>query len=193
MCRNIKPLFNFEPPATSDEIHDAALQFVRKISGFSKPSQANQAAFDQAVAAVAQHIDVLQRAVSTASTSNSDPAALERLLGLMCAAVEARCALLVGSQGQAHAASFCAQDMRAQAVSVQDIVSARSGIVARARQSLLAFGSSDVTGLAVRRDRVGGLVGGAQRLVAHHRVGDLFGWLRHRVTLPCTFGWLLEF
>jgi len=49
MCRNIKPLFNFDPPATDAEIHDAALQFARKLSGFTKPSAANQAAFDQAV------------------------------------------------------------------------------------------------------------------------------------------------
>ena len=49
MCRNIKPLFNFEPPATDDEVRDAALQFVRKISGFTKPSQANEAAFERAV------------------------------------------------------------------------------------------------------------------------------------------------
>ena len=49
MCRNIRPLFNFEPPASDDEIRAAALQFVRKISGFSKPSQANAAAFDRAV------------------------------------------------------------------------------------------------------------------------------------------------
>ena len=48
MCRNIKTLFNFEPPATDDEIHDASLQFVRKLSGFTIPSKANQAAFDQA-------------------------------------------------------------------------------------------------------------------------------------------------
>ena len=53
MCRNIKPLFNFEPPATRDEIHDAALQFVRKISGFTKPSQANEEAFDRGVREVA--------------------------------------------------------------------------------------------------------------------------------------------
>ena len=52
MCRSIRPLFNFEPPATDDEVHAAALQFVRKISGFSKPSQANQAAFERAVAEV---------------------------------------------------------------------------------------------------------------------------------------------
>ena len=45
MCRNIKTLFNFEPPATEDEIHASALQFVRKLSGFNKPSQANEAAF----------------------------------------------------------------------------------------------------------------------------------------------------
>jgi hypothetical protein len=49
MCRNIRPLFNFEPPATHAEIRDAALQFVRKLSGFSKPSQANQAVFERAV------------------------------------------------------------------------------------------------------------------------------------------------
>jgi hypothetical protein len=49
MCRNIKPLFNFDPPATEAEIHDAALQFVRKLSGFTKPSAANEAAFARAV------------------------------------------------------------------------------------------------------------------------------------------------
>jgi len=54
MCRNIKTLFNFEPPATDDEIHASALQFVRKVSGFNKPSQANAAAFDHAVDEVSQ-------------------------------------------------------------------------------------------------------------------------------------------
>ncbi len=49
MCRNIKTLFNFEPPATEDEIRASALQFVRKLSGFAKPSQANEPAFDLAV------------------------------------------------------------------------------------------------------------------------------------------------
>jgi hypothetical protein len=49
MCRNIKPLFNFEPPATRNEVHDAALQFVRKVSGYTHPSQANEAAFHEAV------------------------------------------------------------------------------------------------------------------------------------------------
>ena len=53
MCRNIRTLYNFEPPATDDEVQAAALQFVRKISGFTKPSQANQVAFDDAVASVA--------------------------------------------------------------------------------------------------------------------------------------------
>jgi hypothetical protein len=53
MCRNIRPLFNFEPPVSDDEVQAAALQFVRKISGFAKPSQANQAAFDAAVDAIA--------------------------------------------------------------------------------------------------------------------------------------------
>jgi hypothetical protein len=54
MCRNIRPLFNFEPPATDEEIRAASLQFVRKISGFQKPSAANAAAFDRAVDDVAR-------------------------------------------------------------------------------------------------------------------------------------------
>ena len=54
MCRNIRPLFNFEPPATDDEIRAAALQFVRKISGYTHPSQANAPAFDRAVDDVAR-------------------------------------------------------------------------------------------------------------------------------------------
>lgn len=53
MCRNIKTLFNFDPPATELEVRDASLQFVRKLSGFSVPSKANEAAFDRAVDAVA--------------------------------------------------------------------------------------------------------------------------------------------
>jgi hypothetical protein len=53
MCRNIKTLFNFDPPATDEEIRSAALQFVRKLSGFNKPSKANQPAFDEAVDEVA--------------------------------------------------------------------------------------------------------------------------------------------
>ncbi|HEY7721963.1 MAG TPA: DUF2277 domain-containing protein [Pedococcus sp.] len=59
MCRNIRQLHNFEPPATSDEVRAAALQYVRKVSGSTRPSQANQAAFDAAVEAVAhatQHL-----------------------------------------------------------------------------------------------------------------------------------------
>jgi hypothetical protein len=59
MCRNIRQLHNFEPPATSDEVRAAALQYVRKVSGSTKPSAANQAAFDEAVAEIAhvtQHL-----------------------------------------------------------------------------------------------------------------------------------------
>jgi hypothetical protein len=54
MCRNIRTLHNFEPPATGDEVQAAALQFVRKVSGATRPSQANQAAFDRAVAEVTE-------------------------------------------------------------------------------------------------------------------------------------------
>jgi hypothetical protein len=53
MCRNIKPLFNFEPPVTDDEVRAASLQFVRKISGFTRPSKANEAAFERAIDEVA--------------------------------------------------------------------------------------------------------------------------------------------
>ena len=54
MCRNIKNLYNFKPPATEDEIHASSLQFVRKLSGFNRPSKANEQAFDRAVDAVAE-------------------------------------------------------------------------------------------------------------------------------------------
>jgi hypothetical protein len=54
MCRNIKTLYNFDPPASEDEVHGAALQYVRKISGFTKPSQANAEAFERAVDAVTE-------------------------------------------------------------------------------------------------------------------------------------------
>lgn len=59
MCRNIKPLYNFAPPATESEIHDAALQFVRKLSGFNAPSKVNAAAFQRAVEQVAQAASTL--------------------------------------------------------------------------------------------------------------------------------------
>ena len=65
MCRNIKLLFNFQPPATDEEIRAAALQFVRKVSGFNKPSGANQAAFDAAVEEIAEVSRKLLRSLHT--------------------------------------------------------------------------------------------------------------------------------
>jgi hypothetical protein len=65
MCRNIKPLFNFAPPVTDDEIRLAALQFVRKVSGFNKPSQANEAAFLAAVDAIAAASSTLLSSLET--------------------------------------------------------------------------------------------------------------------------------
>ena len=65
MCRNIKPLYNFDPPATDDEIRAAALQFVRKVSGMSKPSQANEAAFAQAIDEIAAATAKLFAALET--------------------------------------------------------------------------------------------------------------------------------
>lgn len=67
MCRNIKTLFNYEPPARDEEIRDAALQFVRKISGTRHPSRRNQDAFDQAVDEVAGAARVLLESLSTSS------------------------------------------------------------------------------------------------------------------------------
>jgi hypothetical protein len=68
MCRNIKPLFNFEPPVSAGEIHAASLQFVRKISGFTKPSKGNEAAFLAAVDEVAEVSARLLRALETNAT-----------------------------------------------------------------------------------------------------------------------------
>ena len=65
MCRNIKTLFNFAPPAPEAEIRDASLQFVRKLSGFNAPSKANQAAFDRAVEEVASAASVLIASLAT--------------------------------------------------------------------------------------------------------------------------------
>jgi hypothetical protein len=67
MCRNIKTLFNFDPPATELEIRDASLQFVRKLSGFTVPSKANEEAFERAVAEVAASARVLIRSLITAA------------------------------------------------------------------------------------------------------------------------------
>ncbi len=73
MCRNIRPLNNFEPPATNTEVHDAALQYVRKIAGVSKPSKANEEAFERAVHEVAhatQHL--LEHLVSASPPKNRE-------------------------------------------------------------------------------------------------------------------------
>jgi len=69
MCRNIKPLFNFEPPANDDEIRAASLQFVRKLSGFSKPSKANESAFEAAV----DEIAAAARNLLTSLETNAPP------------------------------------------------------------------------------------------------------------------------
>jgi hypothetical protein len=76
MCRNIHTLFNFDPPATEEEVRDASLQYVRKISGFTKPSQANAAAFERAVDAVAEATGQLVRdLVTTAAPKDREEVA----------------------------------------------------------------------------------------------------------------------
>ena len=71
MCRNIRTLFNFEPPATEDEIRASALQFVRKLSGFAKPSHANEAAFERAVEEVSATARRLLSSLETASPARN--------------------------------------------------------------------------------------------------------------------------
>ncbi|MCY3822124.1 MAG: DUF2277 domain-containing protein [Gammaproteobacteria bacterium] len=71
MCRNIRPLFNFEPPATATEVEAAAMQYVRKVSGFRKPSQANREAFDEAVAVVAAATTTLLTSLVTSAPSRN--------------------------------------------------------------------------------------------------------------------------
>ena len=79
MCRNIRPLHNFEPPATDDEVRAAALQYVRKISGSNKPSQANADAFARAVDAVAEaSAELLAALVTTAPAKDRDEEAAKR-------------------------------------------------------------------------------------------------------------------
>ena len=67
MCRNIRPLFNFDPPATDDEIRASAVQFVRKLSGFAKPSKANEAAFERAADEIASAAHRLLESLETAA------------------------------------------------------------------------------------------------------------------------------
>ena len=78
MCRNIKTLFNFEPPATEIEIRDASLQFVRKLSGFNVPSKANEAAFNRAVAQVAAAARSLIASLATSAPPKSREVEAER-------------------------------------------------------------------------------------------------------------------
>lgn len=73
MCRNIKPLYNFDPPASDDEIRAAALQFVRKVTGFNRPSKANEAAFQAAVEAITTiSADLLRQLETTAPPKNRE-------------------------------------------------------------------------------------------------------------------------
>jgi hypothetical protein len=92
MCRNIKTLFNFEPPATDDEIRASSLQFVRKLSGFTRPSKANEEAFDQAVDEVA----AAARRLMGSLTTNAAPQNREEV----AARLKARAAERYGGAGQ---------------------------------------------------------------------------------------------
>ena len=78
MCRNIKTLFNFDPPATQEEVRAASLQFVRKVSGFNKPSKANEAAFDAAVDMIADVATVLLQSLATTAPARSREVEAER-------------------------------------------------------------------------------------------------------------------
>lgn len=78
MCRNIKPLYNFDPPATEDDARAAALQYVRKVSGYTKPSQANEAAFNEAVDSVARATSVLLASLTTNAPPRDREVLMER-------------------------------------------------------------------------------------------------------------------
>lgn len=91
MCRNIRPLYHFEPPVTDDEVRAASLQFVRKVSGFTKPSAANQPAFDRAVTEVAE---VVHRLLGSLVT-NAPPKSRE----VEAAKARARASRRYGGQG----------------------------------------------------------------------------------------------
>ena len=91
MCRNIKMLFNFDPPVTPEEIHAASLQFVRKVSGFTKPSKANEPAFDRAVAEIAAVSAQLLASLET----NAPPRSREEV----AARAKARNAARFGKEG----------------------------------------------------------------------------------------------
>ncbi len=78
MCRNIRTLFNFEPPATEEEIHASALQFVRKLSGFTQPSRVNETAFHQAVEEVSAAARRLLNSLETASPAKNREAEAEK-------------------------------------------------------------------------------------------------------------------
>ena len=90
MCRNIKTLFNFDPPATEEEMRAAALQFVRKLSGFNHPSKANEAAFDRAV----EDVTASARALIESLVTTADP----RDRGIEAARARARTAARFGTQ-----------------------------------------------------------------------------------------------
>jgi hypothetical protein len=95
VCRNIKTLHNFKPPATADEIRASSLQFVRKLSGFTRPSQANQAAFDRAVDEVANSVHQLLDALIT----NAPP----RDRAVEASKAKVRAANRFGAAAQGHA------------------------------------------------------------------------------------------
>jgi hypothetical protein len=78
MCRNIRNLYNFEPPTSEDEVRDAALQYVRKVSGMQKPSHANQAAFERAVAEVATATERLLGSLVTSAAPRDRAVEAER-------------------------------------------------------------------------------------------------------------------
>ena len=79
MCRNIRPLFNFDPPATEDEITKASEQFVRKISGFTRPSQVNEVAFTEAIVEISKNVQtLLAKLVTSAPPKNRETEAIKR-------------------------------------------------------------------------------------------------------------------
>ena len=130
MCRNIRTLYNFEPPATQEEVRDAALQYVRKISGFTKPSQANAEAFERAVDAVtAASSELLAELVTAAPPKDREVEAAKRL------AVRSRC--FAASTSRFFGGAFVTSESSRRIVTSATSSTARSNASAFACEGLV--------------------------------------------------------
>jgi hypothetical protein len=111
MCRNIKTLHNFEPPATDEEIHASSLQFVRKLAGFTRPSKANEVAFDRAVDQVSKTArELIDSLITNAPPRDRETEALKARAAAIATHRSARAGVFIGSAGAARQARGLRRD-----------------------------------------------------------------------------------